>query len=36
MTVRLQYGATAKLFHWLVVTLLLVQYPIGWLMVIGA
>ena len=32
MTVRLQYGATAKLFHWLVVTLLLVQYPIGWLM----
>ena len=29
---RLQYGTTAKVFHWLVVTLLLVQYPIGWLM----
>jgi len=32
MTGRLQYGTTAKLFHWLVVALLLVQYPIGWLM----
>ena len=32
MTVRLQYGTTAKLLHWLVVALLLVQYPIGWLM----
>jgi cytochrome b561 len=32
MTDRLQYGATAKVFHWLVVALLLVQYPIGWLM----
>jgi len=32
MTGRLQYGITAKLFHWLVVALLLVQYPIGWLM----
>ncbi len=32
MTERLQYGATAKLFHWLIVALLLVQYPIGWLM----
>ena len=32
MTSRLQYGATAKLFHWLIVALLLVQYPIGWLM----
>ena len=32
MTARLQYGSTAKVFHWLVVALLLVQYPIGWLM----
>ncbi len=32
MTDRLQYGATAKLFHWLVVALLLAQYAIGWLM----
>ena len=32
MTRRLQYGTTAKVFHWLVVALLLVQYPIGWLM----
>jgi cytochrome b561 len=32
MTARLQYGATAKLFHWLIVVLLAVQYPIGWLM----
>ena len=32
MTARLQYGTTAKIFHWLVVALLLVQYPIGWLM----
>ena len=29
MTDRLQYGTTAKLFHWLIVALLLVQYPIG-------
>jgi cytochrome b561 len=29
---RLQYGTTAKVLHWLVVALLLVQYPIGWLM----
>jgi cytochrome b561 len=29
---RLQYGTTAKLFHWLIVALLVVQYPIGWLM----
>jgi cytochrome b561 len=28
----LQYGTTAKVFHWLVVVLLAVQYPIGWLM----
>lgn len=29
---RLHYGATAKLLHWLVVALLVVQYAIGWLM----
>jgi len=29
---RLHYGTTAKVLHWLVVALLLVQYPIGWLM----
>jgi cytochrome b561 len=32
MTDRLQYGVTAKVLHWLVVALLLVQYSIGWLM----
>ena len=32
MAARLQYGATAKAFHWLIVALLVVQYPIGWLM----
>ena len=32
MTGQLQYGTTAKLLHWLIVALLLVQYPIGWLM----
>jgi cytochrome b561 len=32
MTARLQYGSTAKILHWLVVALLLVQYSIGWLM----
>jgi cytochrome b561 len=32
MTNRLQYGTTAKVFHWLIVALLLVQYPLGWLM----
>ena len=32
MTKRLQYGTTAKVFHWLIVALLLVQYPIGWFM----
>lgn len=32
MTDRLQYGAIAKIFHWLVLALLLVQYPVGWLM----
>jgi len=32
MTDRSQYGTTAKVFHWLVVALLLLQFPIGWLM----
>jgi cytochrome b561 len=32
MADRLQYGTTAKVFHWLIVALLLVQYSIGWLM----
>jgi cytochrome b561 len=32
MTEQLQYGATAKGFHWLVVGLLIPQYAIGWLM----
>ncbi len=32
MTAKLQYGTIAKVFHWLIVLLLAVQYPIGWLM----
>ena len=32
MTARLQYGATAKVLHWLIVALLIAQYLIGWLM----
>jgi cytochrome b561 len=32
MTARLQYGTTAKVFHWLIVALLIAQYLIGWLM----
>src|SRR5258707_9316689 len=32
MTKSLQYGTTAKVFHWLIAALLLVQYSIGWLM----
>ncbi|WP_024517723.1 cytochrome b [Bradyrhizobium sp. Tv2a-2] len=32
MSSRLQYGHTAKVFHWLIVALLVVQYLIGWLM----
>jgi cytochrome b561 len=32
MPARLHYGTTAKVFHWLIVGLLLAQYPIGWLM----
>jgi cytochrome b561 len=32
MTKQLSYGNTAKVFHWMIVALLLVQFPIGWLM----
>ena len=32
MTDRLQYGTTAKVFHWLIVALLVAQYLIGWFM----
>jgi cytochrome b561 len=32
MTDCSQYGTTAKVVHWLVVALLVVQYSIGWLM----
>lgn len=32
MPPRLHYGTTAKVFHWLIVALLIVQYLIGWLM----
>jgi cytochrome b561 len=32
MSERLHYGTTAKLFHWLIVALLLTQFPIGWFM----
>lgn len=32
MTIRLQYGTPAKIFHWLIVALLALQYPIGWFM----
>lgn len=32
MSHRLHYGTTAKILHWTIVALLLVQYPIGWLM----
>lgn len=32
MAKQVYYGATAKAFHWLVVALLAVQYPLGWLM----
>jgi cytochrome b561 len=32
MTLRLQYGTTAKVFHWTIAALLAVQYPVGWLM----
>jgi cytochrome b561 len=32
MAKQLNYGPTAKVFHWLIVALLMVQYPLGWLM----
>lgn len=32
MVPHLHYGTPAKIFHWLVVALLAIQYPIGWLM----
>ena len=32
MAAQLRYGTTAKALHWLIVALLVVQYPIGWLM----
>jgi cytochrome b561 len=32
MTKHLHYGAAAKVFHWTIVMLLVVQYSIGWLM----
>ena len=32
MTPRLQYGTTAKTFHWTIVALLVTQYLIGWFM----
>lgn len=32
MSKQLNYGATAKSLHWLIVALLVIQYPVGWLM----
>lgn len=32
MTPRLHYGTPAKIFHWSIVALMALQYPIGWLM----
>jgi cytochrome b561 len=32
MTKRLNYGTTAKVLHWTIVALLVIQYSIGWLM----
>jgi cytochrome b561 len=32
MPERLHYGMTAKVLHWSIVTLLIVQYLVGWLM----
>jgi cytochrome b561 len=29
---QLNYGTTAKVFHWLVVALLVIEAPLGWLM----
>jgi cytochrome b561 len=30
MAKQLHYGTTAKVFHWLIVALLIVQFPLGW------
>jgi cytochrome b561 len=32
MTNRLHYGTPAKTLHWLIVALLLIQFPLGWFM----
>jgi cytochrome b561 len=32
MESRVQYGTTAKMFHWLIAALLIAQYSIGWFM----
>jgi cytochrome b561 len=32
MATRLNYGTTAKVFHWLTVVLLIVQFSLGWFM----
>ncbi len=32
MSKHLHYGTTAKVFHWLIVALLVLQFPLGWLM----
>jgi cytochrome b561 len=29
---RMSYGTTAKVFHWVIVALLAIQVPLGWLM----
>jgi cytochrome b561 len=31
-TAQLKYGATAKVFHWIIVALIALQLPVGWLM----
>ena len=31
-TAQLRYGTTAKVFHWVIVALIAVQLPLGWLM----
>jgi cytochrome b561 len=32
MAKQLNYGTTTKVFHWLIVALLIVQFPLGWFM----
>jgi cytochrome b561 len=32
MAKQLHYGTIAKVFHWLIVALLIVQFPLGWFM----